>query len=420
MSGRLFRIANTHLWAQAKIIPIILGLFLYLTLGLYTELRLTQLKPIPDYLLEDFRYYQRALADALDGRNPYEVRDIGPAFLYPPPALLVVELFSAISPFLLTASVYILMNIALLLLMTYGIARHYGYTLNKVWYWFPLVLGFAPFLELLHIGQINMITQFGIFLMFLGEISSPILAGSGLGLAIVTKLTPVAFLGYLAIHKRFKVIVVTMGVVLALSLLALARYGPQPFLTYPGVLQELLSEFPLGTNSQSLVAKLAVANAPEFQRFLQQLPPAWQPPLLKLASFFTVYTQAVQTGLTIYLALIVAISGLATLFLKEREPLFIVVALAMMLSPNILWYHHYVFILLPLLVWMAWSRLNARVIGWCLAGLFIIQVDRRYLTYGLLIHLFAHISLLLLLGHQIGQLYRLFKPGPALVSEAQL
>lgn len=409
-----------RLWAQARRILIGLGVFLYLTLGLYTELRFTQLRPIPDSLLEDFRYYQRALADALDGRNPYEIRDIGPAFLYPPPVLLVVELFSAISPFRLMASVYILLNIALLLLMTYGIACHYGYTLNKVWYWFPLVLGFAPFLELLHIGQINMITQFGIFLLFLGETSSPILAGSGLGLAIVTKLTPLIFLGYLLIHRRFKVIAVTIGVVCALSLFALARYGPQPFLSYPGVLQRLLSEFPLGTNSQSLVAKLAVANTPEFQRFLQQLPPGWQLPLLRLVSSFTAFIQAIHTGLTIYLALIVVLSGIATLFLKEREPFFIVVALAMMLSPNILWYHHYVFILLPLLVWMAWSRLNRCVVLWCLAGLFIIQIDRRYLTYGLLIHLFAHASLLLILGQQIGQLYRLFKPRAALAEQAQL
>lgn len=409
-----------RLWAQARRILIGLGVFLYLTLGLYTELRFTQLRPIPDSLLEDFSYYQRALADALDGRNPYETRDIGPAFLYPPPALLVVELFSAISPFLLMASVYILLNIALMLMMTYGIARYYGYSANRVWYWFPIVLGFAPFLELLHIGQINMITQFGIFLLFLGETSSPILAGSGLGLAIVTKLTPLIFLVYLLIHRRFKVIAVTIGIVCALSLFALARYGPQPFLSYPGVLQRLLSEFPLGTNSQSLVAKLAVANTPEFQRFLQQLPPGWQPPLLRLALSFTASIQAIHTGLTIYLALIVVLSGIATLFLKEREPFFIVVALAMMLSPNILWYHHYVFILLPLLVWMAWSRLNRYVVLWCLAGLFIIQIDRRYLTYGLLIHLFAHASLLLILGQQFGQLYRLFKPRAALASEAQL
>lgn len=409
-----------RLQARARIILIGLGLFLYLTFGLYTELRFTQRRPIPEYLLEDFNYYQRGLTNALEGRDPYEIRDIGPAFLYPPPALLIIETFSYISPFLLRASVYILINIVLLLIMTYGIAHHYGYSVNRVWYWFPLVLGFAPFLELLHIGQINMITQFGIFLMFLGEASLPLLSGSGLGLAIVTKLTPVVFLGYLLVRRRFKVIIVTTGIVLLLSLLALARYGPQPFLSYPGVLQRLLSEFPLGTNSQSLVAKLAIANTPEFQRFLQQLPPGWQPPLLQLALSLTASIQAIHTGLTIYLTLIVVLSGIATLFLKEREPFFIVVALAMMLAPNILWYHHYVFILLPLLMWMAWSRLNRRVILWCLAGLFIIQVDRQYLTYGLLIHLFAHISLWLILGQQIGQLYRLFKPRAALALEAQL
>lgn len=412
-------ITGKRLWPQARRMLIGLGIVLYLTLGLYTELRFTQLRPIPIYLLEDFNHYQRALAYALNGGDPYQIRDIGPAFLYPPPALLIVEVFSAISPFLLRASVYILVNIALALGMTYGVARYYGYSVNRVWYWFPLVLGFAPLLELLHIGQINMITQFGIFLLFLGEVASPVLAGWGLGLAIVTKLTPLAFLGYLLIHRRFKVIAVTIGTVLLLALLALARYGPQPFLTYPGVLQRLLNEFPLGTNSQSLVAKLAVADTPEFQRFLQQLPPAWQSPLLRAVSSLTASTWAIHTGLTVYLAVIVGLSGIATLFLREREPFFLVMALAMMLAPNVLWYHHYVFILLPLLVWMAWSRLNRRLILWCLAGLWIIQVDRRHLTYGLLIHLFAHISLWLILAHQIGQLYRLFRPKAALTSEAR-
>jgi len=414
-----------HLQAQARVhgcAPLFLGLglFLYLTLGLYTEFRFTQLRPIPDYLLEDFNYYQRSLADALVGKNPYMIRDLGPAFLYPPPALLIIEAFSYISPSLLRASTYILFNVALLLIMTSSIARHYGYSFNQVWHWFPLVLGFAPFLELLHVGQINMITQFGVFLLFLGEATSPLLAASGLGLAIVTKLTPLVFLGYVLVRKRFKVLAATIGIILALSLLTLARYGPQPFLSYPSVLHRLLSEFPLGTNAQSLVAKLAVANTPEFQRFLHQLPPAWYPPLLRLAASLTASPQAIHTGLTIYLALILVLSGIATLYLKEREPFFIVVALAMMLAPNILWYHHYVFILLPLLVWMAWRRLNTRVTLWCLAGLFIIQVDRRQLTYGLLIHLFAHISLWLILGQQIGQLYRLFKPRAPLASEARL
>lgn len=64
-SGRLFEIVNVRRQAQARAILVGLGLFLYLTLGLYTELRFTELRPIPDRLLEDFSYYQRSLANAL-------------------------------------------------------------------------------------------------------------------------------------------------------------------------------------------------------------------------------------------------------------------------------------------------------------------------------------------------------------------
>jgi hypothetical protein len=69
----------------------------------------------------------------------------------------------------------------------------------------------------------------------------------------------------------------------------------------------------------------------------------------------------------------------------------------MLLSPNILWYHHYVFFLLPLLIWMTWQRQNNLVMLWCLTGMLIIQFDYFLLTGGLLIHLFGHFSILALL-----------------------
>jgi hypothetical protein len=135
-----------------------------LAVGFYTELRSLEIKPIPGpYLLEDFGYYTRALSDALAGRDPYAIRSIGIGYLYPPPSLLVIELFAHISPFFLQVSTYAVFNLVLLSVMICGVARRYGYTLDTIWWWFPLAFGFAPFLELLHIGQINMITQFGVF-----------------------------------------------------------------------------------------------------------------------------------------------------------------------------------------------------------------------------------------------------------------
>jgi hypothetical protein len=86
---------------------------------------------------------------------------------------------------------------------------------------------------------------------------------------------------------------------------------------------------------------------------------------------------------------------------QPKEPLFILTALGMMLAPNILWYHHYVFMLLPLLVWMAWKGLDKSIVIWCCLLLLIVQIDRRVPPYGLAIHLFSNITMWIVLFGQI-------------------
>jgi hypothetical protein len=319
----------------------------------------------------------------------------------------VIELFSAIQPFLLKAAVYILVNLALLVALVAGVARHYSLPFSRTWYWYLLCLGFAPTLELLHIGQINLITLAGIALLFLWQDRDPprgarsIVSGLGLGLAVVTQVTPLFFLGYLVALRQFKTAAITLAVIALLFALSAYRYGATPIQAYPEALHWLLGQHPLDTNSQSLAAKLAVADLPRFQHALALLPQPLAQPIHSLATFLSVNFRAVQTALTLTILLTLAASGLFTLLGRQpKEPLFIITSLGMMLIPNVMWYHHYVFILLPLLVWMGWQRLDWRVVTWCLSGLLTIQFDRWFTTYGLLIHAFGHASLLALLAWQ--------------------
>jgi hypothetical protein len=83
--------------------------------------------------------------------------------------------------------------------------------------------------------------------------------------------------------------------------------------------------------------------------------------------------------------------------------LFVLTALGMMLAPNLLWYHHYVFMLLPLLVWAGWRGLDESVVIWCCIVLLIVQIDRRVPPYGLAIHIFSNITMLVILFGQIRQ-----------------
>jgi hypothetical protein len=173
---------------------------------------------------------------------------------------------------------------------------------------------------------------------------------------------------YLLVTRNLKALLWAAVALAGLTLLAVLRYGIEPFFTYVDVFRGMTSVLPVGYNGQSLAARL--------------LP------------FFDIIPGLVQFGLGLYLIIVVALTAWMTFRGRPKESLFIVSMLAMLLSPNILWYHHYVFFLLPLLVWMGWRRDNLFVTLWCLVGMFLIQLDYFLLSGGLLIHVFGHLSIL--------------------------
>lgn len=393
----------------AGIYRIILFLFLvlYLIIGLNTQSILVRLRPPSKFLLQDFGYYERALDDAREGKDPYTVQDIGKGYLYPPPALFVVEAFHYIEPLALKFFLYSIFNIVLLIFIVFRTAKYYGCSNKEIWFWYVLCLGFGPFLELLYLGQINVITLFGIFMMFIWLDTSPILSGLGLSLAIITKVSPILFVGYLLANRKIKISLVVLLFLIVITGLGIVRYGLFPVLKYPEVFQWLSNQFPTDHyNSQSLASKLTLLSPNHFQEMLSNFPNFMRAQLVALITVLSTEHRTIQIALLIYIILTITISGLLTLkFRQPREAMFIVTAFGIMLTPNVMWYHHYVFILLPVIIWMGWKKLDARVVIWCLIGLLIIQFDRFYGTSGLLIHVFCHISLLSILVWQIRRAY---------------
>lgn len=373
---------NIHPSARSQFI-FFTFLTLYLLAGFGTDYFLLTFKP--NSFLEDFGYYERALEDSTAGKDPYAIRLIGPAYLYPPTALLVVEPFHFIHLFSIKVLLYSLFNVAAMIFIIHGIARHYGYSAKEVWYWYVFCLGFAPFHELLYVGQINVITLLGLFVFFFWLESSPLLSGFGLSLAILTKVSPAIFMGYLLVTKKIKVFAAVTLWTIIFMILSILRYGISPLLAYPEVFRWLSNQFPISNNSQSLVSKLATVFRFEHQTSLHQ---------------------TIQQILILYILLVIVTSIFLTRIHKQpNEPLFIITTIGMMILPNVMWYHHYVFLLLPLLIWMGWKHLDWQTTTWCLAGLIIIQFD-RYITYGLLTHIFAHISILLILKGQVQDFLR--------------
>ena len=343
---------------------------IYLTGAIFTVVRQVMALPFPLSVFMDFGFYEQALQRTLSGGDMYAVRNIGEAYLYPPPALLVVDILNLIPEFYLRVAFWGALNVLMAATMVYTLARRYKLEWGEIWYWFPLTLGFAPLWVTIEFGQINMLTQFGVLLMFLHE--TTLTGGIGLGLAIMTKVTPLFFGAYLLATRNIRALLWTAVTLAVLAAVAVLRYGVKPFLTYLDVFRELTSTAPVGAGGQSLIVQLL--------------------PIVGVERL-----GLIQFGLNFYLLALILLAAYITFRSGRKEPSFIVTALAMMLSPNIIWYHHYVFFLLPILVWMAWQRRSRAVIIWCMAGMLLIQFDYSLLSGGLLIHVFGHLSILAVL-----------------------
>lgn len=357
---------------------LIAAILVYLVCGIFTESRLLQMKPLATSLLEDFRFYERALDEALSGGDPYRIREIGPAFLYPPPALLIIEPFRIVSNSALRAGLLIAVNIVLVVLIVLGICSIFRISVSRAWYLFPLALGFAPFLELLHVGQINVFSLAGLALVFLYGKRAPAWAGFGLALAMWTKVSPVVMFVYLLGSRQYRALAWTGLFGCVFFFAALMRYGWAPFEAYPDVLSNLLKIFPDGSNSMTFVSKL-------FPEGTSQ----------------ETYARA-QAVLQLYGAMLISLAALATYFRgAPRELLFVVTCIIMAISPNVMWYHHFVFLLLPVLVLICWGDLHPRLVLLSIGLLLLTQLDRFNLGKGLFVHIAFHLLAIALVIIQI-------------------
>ncbi len=375
---------SPHLSRRSLHLILNVYLALYLVLGLNTQLTLFLSAP---NLFFDFDIYQTALQAVRSGLNPYQATlTPGSSFVYPLPALLFIEPFANINARSLQLSAVLAANLGLLLLILRQIVRQYHIPTQHLPTLTLLALGFAPFLELQQAGQINLLPALGMTLLFLWTEEGnerPLPAALAISVAILTKITPLYLLILPMRQKRWRLLISIAACCILLCLLAGLRYGFQPYLQYPIALQSLLSYAPPADwNAQGLGSKLTFFS----QAFLS----------LDL----TASTALIQRAAILFLLGCTLFSAWLTRPNQPRQPLFIITTFAMTLSPGVIWYHHYVFLLAPLLLWAAWQRFDRRLVAWLLFGLFLIQTDRWMLTGGLLIHIFGYLSIAALLHQQ--------------------
>lgn len=353
-----------------KILPrylLFIGMAMYILFGISTSKVLVGIEP-PSV---DWAIYQRAAHDVHLGYDPYADRHVGTAFLYPPPALLLFEWLSGISPLQ-----FALLNLILCLLLVGSAAYYYQVSRSVFMIWMGLVTASVPLFETLYVGQVSFLIAISLALAFLWERDHPCAAGLILALGILLKVTPVLFLLYFLVQRNWKAIAVTLTVCCVACVIAGLRYGTLIFATYFAVFVNLSSTFLTSSgNPQGLAGKLTflglVSNPADFQK-----------------------------AFLLLVGVIVAVSAIQAWRSRETVPLFVVLCIGIVLTPNVLWYHHYVVLLMPLLIWMAWSGFDPLVILACALAFWLVNTDRWTATSGLLIQGFG---LTLLVGMAVWQ-----------------
>ena len=314
---------------------------LYLALGAFSEywLGVVTTHPIGD----DFKIYHGALLKANVGQNPYEPYSIGGSFIYHPFALTFVSLFSwvgdrwtatylwmAASLLAWAAAIWLAGRIAqshlrLTSLFPNEAAEFYFVTL--------IFLGFAPFWETIHIGQINTFVILALLLAFyLAEKDRPWLVGIALALAVVFKTSPLLFVFYFLALRKFRVVASATMALAAFSVIASLQFSPRVFVEFFAILPRLGLEIHPDPYNQSLLGILF--------RTAEFLDPK------ALGSSFAVsyrmlsaivYGILLVTGLWIYREAV-----------TRRGWLFALLLALMVFASPLVWYHHSTLLLLPL------------------------------------------------------------------------
>ena len=345
--------------AVAVVLALLAG---YAAIGLHRQTAILQDKPLPAFLMEDYNCYGRAWVRWRAGESPYADQNVGStAFLYPPQSLLLVGGFEAFhslaSKFALYSTLSLLALGAIVALALRASRTSPGDP--RAWAAAILALGFAPVGTSLFLGQVNILVACTLAAGYFLADRHPRVAGAAIALGAAIKVTPV-FLLVLFLRRRYLSLWLSfLATSAALAGVTAAILGVGSFREFLAIVHTMNNTFPVGFTGSLSFINLVYLLGGKFGAL--QDGGGWQP-----------------FGQHIYsLALLVLV--LAAAFLardgRRRDLLFAMVSLAITVMPNVLWYHHFVFVLPALFaLWLSPESTPALRAG-ALAGLGLIQVD---------------------------------------------
>jgi len=325
-------------------------------------------------LPSDFQIYLDATRKFFQGGNPYQPFLIGASFIYPPTAFLLFGSFSWFSDesaAFFFRSINALSYLAVLLILV-RITRP---TLKKA----PLggiilvFLIFAPFIETLVIGQANGLILLGI-VVFLWGLNDPRfhwIGDFGLAFVISIKISPLLLLAYPFLRGDWKRVIRVSLCLLGLVLLAMLLFGVQPWRQYAEV-------FPALFSSPSSHALTSLMDWDLYDSPLMGIEIPW------LKNLFTV------SLLAIWIAVILRYGRRASVV-----DIFSLGVITMTIASSLVWFHHFVFLVLPIFYLMLptglrpWHKMLANL---TLIAFLSIQADR-------MVTQIIHIPLSAILGY---------------------
>ncbi len=289
---------------------------------------------------EDLRIYYDAFLKARAGVDPYTPYSIGHSFVYHPFALAFVGLFSWHErwdlAYLAWSCATVAAWVAALLVVLRLVGRAQGQAVlprGLLLLTTGLLVFFGPFVETVYIGQINAFVVLFLYLsLLLAENGKNALAGLMLALAITLKTSPLLFIGYFLVTRRYRVVVSSLASLAALSVVAALRFSPEVLRAFLATVARMSSEPFLSTFNESVVVTLHQA--------LYHLGLGHPEEGLLLAQ---------QVALSA-LALLLLASGLAIPAGGVRQRLYLssMLLIIMVVQSPLVWYHHWAFVTLPL------------------------------------------------------------------------
>ncbi|GAG23017.1 unnamed protein product, partial [marine sediment metagenome] len=189
---------------------------------------------------------------------------------------------------------------------------------------------FAPFIEMLYVGQINGLILLGIALLFYATVTDrwAIVGAIGLACAAAVKMSPIVLLGLPAAWERPRRVVWGLGAVVILAAIAGVVFGAGVWRQFFDAMPVLFQSYPKTINQTLAVSACAILHQ------------ASCPALRDWATF---------SGIAV---LALAVAGLFPAASSPRDRVIgsALMITGMVIASPLIWYHHMVFLTIPLLV----------------------------------------------------------------------